>query len=256
MGAMLWIFTFLSISAVAKEQDWLSRHLKTKSIQCKLTHDQLKEQVKGHAERNLREITESLKQRGATFEIVPDPEHLEIGDFPNARSIDFYVLEIVTVFMSKNGEPIRNYPFKIQTLVFTGEVEPTIEHGLWFPLRIKNPNSDNACVLERLSVSEEEKKFQPVVNLMFGNLTVAEGLASVVDVGQPPVVDKPERRKKEAEQPSRRRQRRRRKSRARKAEAERRELARRGPPERRNPCADGDRSAWQSVSCVIKGNQP
>jgi hypothetical protein len=195
---VFFLLPFISSSVFAKNSDWLDQYLRSKSFKCTLSQDQLKKQVQVHVEQNIKRLETSLKERGSELQsITQQRDHIEIGVFPETVGLDFYILEPVTVVL---GQPGATFVFQIQSTYYVDGGSPAVQKGLWFPLAIQDPGSDQACELVRVVVSEKDKRYLPSIDLTTGDPphTLIRGLFDVVDVmdvapisTQPPVAPAP-----------------------------------------------------------------
>jgi hypothetical protein len=160
----------------------LNQYLRSKAFKCTLSQDQLKKQVQVHIDRNIKALEASLKERGSELQsITQQRDQIEVGVFPETVGLDFYILEPVTVVL---GQPGATFVFQIQSTYYTGDEKPAIQKGLWFPLAIQDPGSDQPCELVRVVVGEKDKRYLPSIDLTIGDppRTLIRGLIDVIDV--------------------------------------------------------------------------
>lgn len=137
----LLLLFFISVNAFASEPNWLGRYLKSKTIRCDMTLDQLRSQVAAQIDFNIRQLDQNLKSRGSEIEaILQQRDQIEIGTFPKSQVFDFYVREAVAVVIQKLN-------FLVQTTDYSDEAAgPRVEKGLWFPLTITDPGRESLAL--------------------------------------------------------------------------------------------------------------
>jgi hypothetical protein len=176
-----------SINTFADQADSLAGYLRSKSIRCTMTQDELREQVIHQLDFNIRRLNENLKRRGSEIEkIAEQRDQLEIGIFPHSVDFDFYVLEQVAVV-------IQGLNFPVQTTYHANySADAHVTKGLWFPLSISDSGAGKPCLLSRVAYREDMQKSIPVVDLVIGDppRVVAPNILQVMDpfgTAQPPL---------------------------------------------------------------------
>lgn len=172
------LFLYANVAFAQNQNlDWLPDYLKMKSIKCQLTQEQIRAQLSAEADRSVEQIAAVLRDRSSEVQsAVQDREALTIGKFPNVPVFDFFALAKVNIV-------IRDLNFQIQTTLFT-EQGSSVQSGLWLPFTVRDPGPGKPCALQRITVSEDQRRFLPVVDLIYGNppRVVTSRLIDVVDV--------------------------------------------------------------------------